>query len=235
MLLGPVPMAWHLICLWQAAPGRPSTLETRRARIRVQAIVRKKVEMSTFLLTNMLRSMVHMDLYLVVTLMKIELVSMSSVMNESTIQQISLLGRVQSKASLPGKVHGAWVGQLRVAQHATRVVSITWLHNGFVTVDTQKMSKSLGNFFTIREVRCFILSRDIRMSIVWNAKRFVLQTLLSLFSTLVEHSWHPYKIVPWVVQLDFLVGSSGLPSTSQLQRRLLPIHFRTPVNARGSE
>ncbi|KAI5059222.1 hypothetical protein GOP47_0025541 [Adiantum capillus-veneris] len=27
-----------------------------------------------------------------------------------------------------------------------------WLHNGFVTVDTQKMSKSLGNFFTIREV-----------------------------------------------------------------------------------
>ncbi len=27
-----------------------------------------------------------------------------------------------------------------------------WLHNGFVTVDTEKMSKSLGNFFTIREV-----------------------------------------------------------------------------------
>ncbi|MCO5561954.1 hypothetical protein L7F22_015580 [Adiantum nelumboides] len=27
-----------------------------------------------------------------------------------------------------------------------------WLHNGFVTVDMQKMSKSLGNFFTIREV-----------------------------------------------------------------------------------
>ncbi|HLU62075.1 MAG TPA: cysteine--tRNA ligase [Gammaproteobacteria bacterium] len=27
-----------------------------------------------------------------------------------------------------------------------------WLHNGFVTVDEEKMSKSLGNFFTIREV-----------------------------------------------------------------------------------
>ncbi|KAH9329834.1 hypothetical protein KI387_001942, partial [Taxus chinensis] len=27
-----------------------------------------------------------------------------------------------------------------------------WMHNGFVTIDTQKMSKSLGNFFTIREV-----------------------------------------------------------------------------------
>jgi len=27
-----------------------------------------------------------------------------------------------------------------------------WLHNGFVRVDNEKMSKSLGNFFTIREV-----------------------------------------------------------------------------------
>ncbi|MBA0628618.1 hypothetical protein Godav_023319 [Gossypium davidsonii] len=26
-----------------------------------------------------------------------------------------------------------------------------WIHNGFVTVDSEKMSKSLGNFFTIRE------------------------------------------------------------------------------------
>ncbi|XP_068669698.1 cysteine--tRNA ligase, chloroplastic/mitochondrial isoform X1 [Aristolochia californica] len=27
-----------------------------------------------------------------------------------------------------------------------------WVHNGFVTVDSEKMSKSLGNFFTIRQV-----------------------------------------------------------------------------------
>lgn len=27
-----------------------------------------------------------------------------------------------------------------------------WLHNGFVNVDNEKMSKSLGNFFTIRDV-----------------------------------------------------------------------------------
>lgn len=27
-----------------------------------------------------------------------------------------------------------------------------WMHNGFVTVDEEKMSKSLGNFFTIREI-----------------------------------------------------------------------------------
>ncbi len=28
----------------------------------------------------------------------------------------------------------------------------TWMHHGFVEIDSQKMSKSLGNFFTVREV-----------------------------------------------------------------------------------
>jgi len=28
----------------------------------------------------------------------------------------------------------------------------TWMHNGFVNIDDEKMSKSLGNFFTVREV-----------------------------------------------------------------------------------
>jgi cysteinyl-tRNA synthetase len=46
-----------------------------------------------------------------------------------------------------------------------------WLHNGFVNIDSEKMSKSLGNFFTIREVlekyrpevvRFFLLSTHYR-------------------------------------------------------------------------
>lgn len=35
--------------------------------------------------------------------------------------------------------------------HGHRFVNV-WMHNGFVRVDDEKMSKSLGNFFTIREV-----------------------------------------------------------------------------------
>jgi cysteinyl-tRNA synthetase len=35
--------------------------------------------------------------------------------------------------------------------HGNRFVNV-WMHNGFVRVDDEKMSKSLGNFFTIREV-----------------------------------------------------------------------------------
>src|SRR5688572_8273912 len=31
-------------------------------------------------------------------------------------------------------------------------LALYWMHNGFVNIDNEKMSKSLGNFFTIREV-----------------------------------------------------------------------------------
>lgn len=37
------------------------------------------------------------------------------------------------------------------AAHDCKMVNY-WMHNGFVRVDEEKMSKSLGNFFTIREV-----------------------------------------------------------------------------------
>ena len=35
-----------------------------------------------------------------------------------------------------------------------------WLHNGFLNVDNEKMSKSLGNFFTIRDVLQALRRRD---------------------------------------------------------------------------
>ena len=49
-----------------------------------------------------------------------------------------------------------------------------WIHNGFITIDKEKMSKSLGNFFTIKEVldkfdpetvRFFLLSTHYRSPI----------------------------------------------------------------------
>jgi cysteinyl-tRNA synthetase len=41
-----------------------------------------------------------------------------------------------------------------------------WMHNGFVRVDNEKMSKSLGNFFTIREVLAKYHPETIRFFIV---------------------------------------------------------------------
>jgi cysteinyl-tRNA synthetase len=36
-----------------------------------------------------------------------------------------------------------------------------WMHNGFVRVDNEKMSKSLGNFFTIREVLAWVRDPEV--------------------------------------------------------------------------
>ncbi len=55
-----------------------------------------------------------------------------------------------------------------------------WMHNGFVRIDQEKMSKSLGNFFTVREVleryrpeviRAFILSSQYRSPLNYSDKQ----------------------------------------------------------------
>jgi len=55
-----------------------------------------------------------------------------------------------------------------------------WMHNGFITIDKEKMSKSLGNFFTIKDilqkydpevVRCFLLSAHYRSPIEFSDKQ----------------------------------------------------------------
>ena len=38
-----------------------------------------------------------------------------------------------------------------------------WMHNGFINIDNEKMSKSLGNFFTVRDIRKEYEPEDIRM------------------------------------------------------------------------
>ena len=62
--------------------------------------------------------------------------------------------------------------------HQCRFVNY-WMHNGFVRVDDEKMSKSLGNFFTIREVlkkydaevvRFFILRAHYRSPLNYSDK-----------------------------------------------------------------
>ena len=41
-----------------------------------------------------------------------------------------------------------------------------WMHNGFVRIDDEKMSKSLGNFFTIREILQRYRAEDVRYFIL---------------------------------------------------------------------
>lgn len=70
-----------------------------------------------------------------------------------------------------------------------------WIHNGFVTVESEKMSKSLGNFLTIRDalksyhpqvLRLFLLSKHYRSPLDFSKKDVLsLQTgLVRIYRTL---------------------------------------------------
>lgn len=57
-----------------------------------------------------------------------------------------------------------------------------WIHNGFITIDKEKMSKSLGNFFTIRDIlskfdpeviRVFLLSTHYRSPIEFSEEQLI--------------------------------------------------------------
>ena len=73
-----------------------------------------------------------------------------------------------------------------------------WIHNGFVRVNEEKMSKSLGNFFTVREVlktlrdaevlRFFLLSSHYRGPINYSAAQLAQadETLLGLYRALKD-------------------------------------------------
>jgi cysteinyl-tRNA synthetase len=86
-----------------------------------------------------------------------------------------------------------------------------WIHNGFVTVDKEKMSKSLGNFFTIREIfekspysekitaeclRYFLLSTHYRSDLNFSDRSLpegytALNNFYDLINRLMESEYNP--------------------------------------------
>ena len=84
--------------------------------------------------------------------------------------------------------HENEIAQSRCA-HGTPLMARYWLHNGFLQVEGEKMSKSLGNFITIHEllasdrfggqpwhgrvIRLAMLSTHYRQPIDWTAERLV--------------------------------------------------------------
>ncbi len=83
-----------------------------------------------------------------------------------------------------------------------------WMHNGFVNVDKEKMSKSLGNFFTIREVlkkydaevvRFFILRAHYRSPLNYSDVHLddAKQSLSGLYTALKNVSADSEATVDW--------------------------------------
>ncbi len=83
-----------------------------------------------------------------------------------------------------------------------------WMHNGFVRVDDEKMSKSLGNFFTIRDVlrqfdpevvRLFILRAHYRSPLNYSDAHLddARAALLRLYGALGEDPSPPVSSIDW--------------------------------------
>ena len=81
-----------------------------------------------------------------------------------------------------------------------------WMHNGFLNIDNRKMSKSLGNFFTVREIsekydlqvlRFFMLSAHYRSPLNFSAD--LMESARSGLN----------RIVTAAENLKFLIGNAG--------------------------
>ena len=99
-----------------------------------------------------------------------------------------------------------------------------WLHNGYINVDNRKMSKSLGNFFTVRDVaekfsyeviRFFMLSAHYRNPI--NFSDLLLEQAKSGLT----------RIYTCIENLEFLMEAPSQGSQMQ-QRTSAKLIFRKP-------
>jgi cysteinyl-tRNA synthetase len=91
-----------------------------------------------------------------------------------------------------------------------------WLHNGFVNINNEKMSKSLGNFFTIRDIlqqvnpealRLFVLSKHYRSPVDFSDESIAeaergLERLYSTLATVRERVVLPAGAPPPDRQLE---------------------------------
>lgn len=93
-----------------------------------------------------------------------------------------------------------------------------WMHNGFLNIDNRKMSKSLGNFFTVREIsekydlqvlRFFMLSAHYRSPLNFSAE------LMEAAKNGLE------RILTAAENLKFLSGNASAETSTEEEKELL--------------
>ena len=113
-----------------------------------------------------------------------------------------------------------------------------WVHNGFVNVDSEKMSKSLGNFFTIRDVlqqyspaalRFFLMGTQYRAPVNFSQRGleeasermyYILQTLGEAQGVLTEVSAEAAAAAAEAAD-ELLEGRRGQSDVAQMAEALL--------------
>jgi len=91
-----------------------------------------------------------------------------------------------------------------------------WLHNGYINIDNKKMSKSLGNFFTVREIaeefdyeviRLFMLSSHYRSPI--NFSKTIMESAKSALDRLYN----------CVSDLEFKLSNAGFDAMTEDEKK----------------
>ena len=98
-----------------------------------------------------------------------------------------------------------------------------WVHNGMITINQEKMSKSLGNFFTIQEVLAKFHPEVVRLFLIQNHYRSPLdfsdQALVEAESALV-------RLYSTLARLDQTAGHLAPPDQVPAQVNLPGLRFR---------
>jgi cysteinyl-tRNA synthetase len=84
-----------------------------------------------------------------------------------------------------------------------------WLHNGFVNVDSEKMSKSLGNFFTIRDVLQSYHSAALRWFLVSSQYRTPLNYTQRGLEEASDRVYYVYQTLADVAAVLSDAGEAG--------------------------
>jgi cysteinyl-tRNA synthetase len=142
--------------------------------------------------------------------------------------------------------HENEVAQSRCA-HGTQTMAGVWMHNGFLQVEGEKMSKSLGNFITINELlttttfggqpwhgrvlRLAMLTTHYRQPIDWTVERLVqARATLMEFADLVQGVTGETEPLPEVVAA--LSDDLNTPSAMSIIHGVAKSARRNPETAR---
>jgi cysteinyl-tRNA synthetase len=106
--------------------------------------------------------------------------------------------------------HENEIAQSRCA-HGTNVMANVWMHNGFLQVEGQKMSKSLGNFVTINE----LLTSRVFGSNMWHGRVLRLAMLMTHYRQPID--WTVDRLVEARSTLnDWIVAARGFGENNTL-------------------
>ncbi len=119
----------------------------------------------------------------------------------------------------------AAVGDGRTAESFCRY----WMHHGFVEIDEQKMSKSLGNFFTIREVLAKFHAEALRLFLLGTHYRNPLNYSDAILQEAEKRIRYLYKTLEKVDRIAEGASPAGQATTVvEDSRRALDDDFNTP-------